>query len=205
MRRPQALGQCSRFIAENLPNAVVVKTASTAGAAAALISSGNEHDAAICSKVCLTVFDGLAMLREGIQDADGLLTWLVLQPWKSLTSLLDNLTRFILVARSLEEPLPGPLCDESTDRALLRIAPGASSIATLLHELRLPVMQVDRRPAEAKSTPFSGVYFVKVQREKATGGQANGYKSSPSWREEVEEAVRRVVEKGEDGSVLGIW
>lgn len=67
MENFQALGQCRLFIEKHLPHASLKKMPSTSAAAKALLSSPLTC-AAICSKACLTVFNGLDMLNEGIQD-----------------------------------------------------------------------------------------------------------------------------------------
>jgi len=69
----QALGQCRQFIKKQLPHASLEKTPSTAAAAAkaVLLDDDPIKCAAICSKMCATVFDDLEVLREGIQDQDG--------------------------------------------------------------------------------------------------------------------------------------
>lgn len=47
------------------------KTMSTAAAAQALLEEENQaHSAAICSKLCAKVFDGLEILQESIQDTN---------------------------------------------------------------------------------------------------------------------------------------
>jgi prephenate dehydratase len=58
-----------------MPNASVDKMASTSGAAQALTSPEYKSSgcAAICSKICTEIFDGLDLLFEGIQDKDGAL------------------------------------------------------------------------------------------------------------------------------------
>jgi prephenate dehydratase len=70
----QALGQCSRFLVTYLPAAKLVKVPSTAAAAETISTQaddgGDDADsAAICSKICLQLFDNLEMLQEGIQDS----------------------------------------------------------------------------------------------------------------------------------------
>ena len=69
---PQALGQCSHFLATNLPTARLVKVSSTAAAAEAVSTQAGDEaadSAAICSKICLQLFGNLEMLQEGIQDS----------------------------------------------------------------------------------------------------------------------------------------
>jgi prephenate dehydratase len=67
----QALGQCSQYLGKNLPHAALVKTTSTAEAAKCLLSPeyNSVECAAICSTVCVAVFDGLQILAEGIQNS----------------------------------------------------------------------------------------------------------------------------------------
>lgn len=68
----QALGQCRQFLATYLPGAQLVKVPSTAAAAEA-VSTRTDDDAAdsaaICSKICLQLFDNIEMLQESIQDS----------------------------------------------------------------------------------------------------------------------------------------
>jgi prephenate dehydratase len=70
---PQALGQCRRYLATHLPAAQLVKVPSTAAAAEAVSTQADDdaNSAAICSNVCLQLFDNLEMLQEGIQDSHG--------------------------------------------------------------------------------------------------------------------------------------
>jgi len=62
------------FLSKYLPNASVKKTDSTAAAAEALVKCPNAtKSAAICSKVCISMFKGLQLLQEGIQDEQSML------------------------------------------------------------------------------------------------------------------------------------
>jgi prephenate dehydratase len=58
-----------------VPAAQLVKVPSTAAAAEAVSTRADDDDsadsAAICSKICLQLFDNLEMLQEGIQDSHG--------------------------------------------------------------------------------------------------------------------------------------
>ena len=70
----QALGQCARFLVTHLPAAKLVKVSSTAAAAETISTQADDDDddansAAICSKICLQLFDNLEMLQESIQDS----------------------------------------------------------------------------------------------------------------------------------------
>ncbi|KAF9069143.1 Prephenate dehydratase-domain-containing protein [Rhodocollybia butyracea] len=66
----QALGQCQKFISTHLTSATTSKTTSTAAAADAVSKSEGLNIAAICSKICVTMFENLEILEEGIQDED---------------------------------------------------------------------------------------------------------------------------------------
>ena len=70
--RLKALGQCSNFLRKRIPHAALHKTPSTAAAAEAILADGLRlNSAAICSSVCTSVFPGLVLLEEGIQNAKG--------------------------------------------------------------------------------------------------------------------------------------
>lgn len=77
---PQPLGQCRRFLSENLPDAVL-KAAHSTAAAAEEVASGPGDMAAIGSRAAAEAYD-LEILREDIQDHD------------------NNITRFIVLGRS---------------------------------------------------------------------------------------------------------
>jgi prephenate dehydratase len=84
LSHPQPFGQCTRFLRERLPGAQLETTSSTAEAARR-VAAGEPEAAAIASRGAAERY-GLALLAEGIQDAD------------------ENVTRFVLLARSDEEP-----------------------------------------------------------------------------------------------------
>ena len=67
----QALGQCSQYLSEHFPDAILEKRPSTADAAMSLLDpdEGFEGDrAAICSSVCATMFENLEVVATGIQN-----------------------------------------------------------------------------------------------------------------------------------------
>ena len=68
LSHPQALGQCRKYLANNLPDALQEAAASTAGAVEA-VSRGDGTLAAIASGRAAGIY-GLQVLREGIQDSD---------------------------------------------------------------------------------------------------------------------------------------
>jgi prephenate dehydratase len=84
LSHPQALGQCSRFLRERMPGAVLEPTHSTADAARK-VAAGEANAAAVGSSTAAS-HHGLALLAEAIQDVD------------------ENVTRFVLVAQADEAP-----------------------------------------------------------------------------------------------------
>lgn len=78
---PQALAQCTHFIAEKLPNAKRLAEVSTAGAVRSAIAAGGGH-AAIGSVIAAEVYGG-AVLESEIEDVTGNKTrfvWLAKDP-----------------------------------------------------------------------------------------------------------------------------
>ncbi|TFY57190.1 hypothetical protein EVJ58_g7171 [Rhodofomes roseus] len=90
-----------------LPGAARIKTPSTSAAAKSLLEDEDEdratRSAAICSVACATVFDGLEVLQEGIQNVD------------------TNRTRFYVLATSPESKLPSGFQAPIPKHALVRI------------------------------------------------------------------------------------
>ncbi len=84
LSHPQALGQCTRFLHEQLAGAALEPTHSTADAARK-VGAGEEGAAAIGARAAAQRF-GLAVLAPDIQDSD------------------ENVTRFVLLARADEAP-----------------------------------------------------------------------------------------------------
>jgi len=87
MSHPQATAQCQRFIAENVPSAEIVSTASTAEGVR-IVAEGSEPWAAIGPRLAADLYGG-AVLAERIEDHP------------------DNLTRFVWLAlEGTESPAP---------------------------------------------------------------------------------------------------
>ncbi len=84
---PHAEAQCRRWVALALPEAAVIPALSTAGAAAALADGTADYDAAIASPLSAKHYR-LDVLAEEIEDNP------------------DAMTRFVLVSRPAEPPLP---------------------------------------------------------------------------------------------------
>ncbi|MGH8971412.1 MAG: prephenate dehydratase [Actinomycetes bacterium] len=84
---PHAEAQCRRWLALTLPEAGVVPALSTAGAAAALADGSGDFDAAIAAPISAARYR-LEVLAEEIEDNP------------------DAVTRFVLVGRPAQPPLP---------------------------------------------------------------------------------------------------
>jgi len=84
LSHPQPLGQCSRFLREQLPGVALEPSHSTADAARK-VAAGEPDAAAIGSRKAAERF-GLAVLADSIQDVD------------------ENVTRFVLLAQADEAP-----------------------------------------------------------------------------------------------------
>ncbi|KAF8225087.1 PDT-domain-containing protein [Tricholoma matsutake] len=187
MSHEQALGQCQTFIASHFPSVSLMKTTSTAAAAQALLDNP-PNCAAVCSKICGTLFDGLAVLQEGIQDDTA------------------NFTRFFVIAKNSEAWLPD--CPQPT-RALVQISAkipssifaGSSvrnaNISNLLTALQMSVTRIDRRPAIG-TVPFHDTYIVELERE-------SNAQDNDSWAREVEAAVEGVTQVGGNAKLIGMW
>ena len=206
----EALGQCRRFIAEKLPNASVESTSSTS--AAAQMTHGSSECAAICSRLCATLFQGLEVLYEGIQDENGfffstfLITYFVkltLDP----PSPTVNATRFyILTTTDPHVKIPLPPRTTSPKRALIRISWDPAtlldiSITQLLIVLGLRASRLDRRPS-LHHVIFHDVYFVELEQESSPETADEG---TEIWIAEVKRAVERVNDFGGEACLLGTW
>ncbi|KAF7359540.1 Prephenate dehydratase domain-containing protein [Mycena sanguinolenta] len=178
----QALGQCRGFLTKNFPNASLEKMASTAAAAEAILTS--PKCAAICSKLCATLFNGLEILYEGIQDQN------------------SNFTRFHVLTATQDVELPPPAYPApSQTHGLVRltarrdVTPRAPPINQILAALDLTVSRLDRRPQLDSPFPFCDVYFAELEKGD----------SSASWHSAVEDAMKRVKALGVEAELLGLW
>ncbi|KAJ7349483.1 Prephenate dehydratase-domain-containing protein [Mycena albidolilacea] len=174
----QALGQCRGFLAQNFPSASLEKMASTAAAAEAVLTSPN--CAAICSRLCATVFEGLEILFKGIQDRN------------------SNFTRFYVLTATQDSELPCPATTHT--RCLIRLSSRRENvsdrpaISQLLAALNMHVSRLDRRPQLESPVPFHDVYFAELERGDST-----------SWTLDIEHAIERVQASGGQVELLGIW
>ncbi|KAI0715166.1 PDT-domain-containing protein [Earliella scabrosa] len=207
MSHEQALGQCSRFLAERLPGVTLTKVPSTSTAANAVLCCGEGTDepesAAICSAHCATMFDGLEILFQGIQNE------------------ASNTTRFYILAKSSEAPIPGGPREPRRQRALIRIGnrrqesrdeehPSLSEstrtvTSTLLTTFGCPALRIDRRPS-LSDTPFDDVYFVEVGDLTLPLTYSAARRScEEEWLQRIKDGVTRINVAGGEASILGVW
>lgn len=118
---PQASAQCRGWLADHLPDAVVVDVLSN-GAAAAAVASG-QYPAAICAPIGATRHR-LTVLAEGIGDHS------------------DAMTRFALVSRPA--PPPAPTGDDLTSLAVYIAHDRVGALLAVLTELAVRGVNLTR-------------------------------------------------------------
>ncbi|KZT05963.1 PDT-domain-containing protein [Laetiporus sulphureus 93-53] len=201
----QALGQCARFLSEKLPEATRIKTPSTSAAAQALLSDSEEdratESAAICSSLCVTVFDGLDILQDDIQDSN------------------SNRTRFYILANSLETSLPPAFQPPPPRHALVRVSlkqPSDTSsemspknrliaivLSTLYTTFGMPARRIDRRPS-LSDVPFEDVYMIELEDTVSTTDESHDALRETMFAR-VRAGIQKVQDAGGEASLLGIW
>ena len=138
LSHPQALAQCSQWLAEHTPTALQLPTSSTAEAAR--LVSGSRFRAAIASLPAARE-QGLDVLAYPINDVPG------------------NCTRFLLLRRG-ERSLEGPLA--SLAFSLHANQPGAllEALACFAHR-RLNMSRIESRPSKREMGEY--LFFVDVE------------------------------------------
>ncbi len=120
---PQSIGQCSRWIAKNLPDVKPVPCASNS--AAAELASGKEGSAAIASQKAAEIY-GLKILQTGIND----------QP--------SNETRFIALGKLQTKPTGN---DKTSIIIVLNDKPGAlHEVLGILAEKNITMTRLESQP-----------------------------------------------------------
>lgn len=120
---PHAAAQCRAWLAKNLPDAHVVPTMSTAGAAAALSGEAPGFNAAIVPPIAARRYD-VAILAEKLQDND------------------DAWTRFVLVGRPGH--LPDPTGSDKSSLVLFMKANRSGALLEILSELAIRGVNLTR-------------------------------------------------------------
>jgi prephenate dehydratase len=143
---PQALGQCRRFLRETLPQARIVPSYDTAGAARAVSSCGDRSVAAVASRRAGEEY-GLALLAEGIESNH------------------QNYTRFLALAR---DPEAGESADTRGDDfktsivyAMRDNVPGALFKSLAVFALReIDLFKIESRPLVG--SPGQYLFYLDV-------------------------------------------
>ena len=130
---PQALGQCSGYICENLKGVTVLETASTSEAARQAKEKGKEY-AAIASKIAAKNFD-LNILAEQINDEK------------------DNKTRFILLTRT---PLSATENAKTSIFFSVKNEPGSLvKVLNIFDQEKINLMYIESRPSKKKMGEYN--------------------------------------------------
>lgn len=120
---PHAAAQCRDWLAANVPQAEVVPTMSTAGAATEMLTASPPYNAAIVPRAATRRFD-VSVLAEDIGDN------------------ADAWTRFVLVGRS--GPPPDPTGCDKTSLVLFMRANRAGALLEILTELAIRGVNLTR-------------------------------------------------------------
>lgn len=130
---PQALGQCSGYICENLKGVTVLEAASTSEAARQAKEKGKEY-AAIASKIAAKNFD-LNILAEQINDEK------------------DNKTRFILLTRT---PLSSTENAKTSIFFSVKNEPGSLvKVLNIFDQEKINLMYIESRPSKKKMGEYN--------------------------------------------------
>ena len=130
---PQALGQCSGYICENLKGVTVLEAASTSEAARQAKEKGKEY-AAIASKIAAKHFD-LNILAEQINDEK------------------DNKTRFILLTRI---PLSATENAKTSIFFSVKNEPGSLvKVLNIFDQENINLMYIESRPSKKKMGEYN--------------------------------------------------
>lgn len=130
---PQALGQCSGYICENLKGVTVLEAASTSEAARQAKEKGKEY-AAIASKIAAKKFD-LNILAEQINDEK------------------DNKTRFILLTRT---PLSATENAKTSIFFSVKNEPGSLvKVLNIFDQEKINLMYIESRPSKKKMGEYN--------------------------------------------------
>lgn len=136
---PQALGQCSGYICQNIPDADVVETASTSEAAKIVKEKGVGY-AAIASQITSEIY-GLNILAEGINDEK------------------DNKTRFLLLGQGFRNT------DETCKTSIfftVKNEPGSLvTVLNIFHKYNINLLYIESRPSKKKMGEYN--FFVDLE------------------------------------------
>jgi chorismate mutase/prephenate dehydratase len=135
---PQALGQCRRWLAAQLPHAEPMPVASTA--AAARLAADDESLAAVASRLAAELFD-LEVVAEAIQDQS------------------PNVTRFVIVGRG--EPAPSGRDRTSVVFSLPHTRGALRSALETFDRAGLNLTRIESRPLPGRLWEY--LFFVDFE------------------------------------------
>lgn len=134
---PQALAQCRRWLAANLPRAVVVEAASTAEAAR--LARDDARGAAIASELAARLYE-LTVARRKLED------------------VAENVTRFLVIGKQQAEPTGR---DKTSLLLALRDEPGVLfKVLGPFADRGVNLSKIESRPSRRK--PWEYVFFIDV-------------------------------------------
>ncbi len=139
---PQALGQCADYLESHLGHAEAVPAYDTAGAAKMVAGGSDRSAAAIASDAAADEY-GLEILERGIESNH------------------ENYTRFLVLAREADAPVPPVGVDVKTSivYAMRRNVPGALFKALAVFALRdLDLFKIESRPLVG--SPFEYLFYL---------------------------------------------
>ena len=156
---PQALGQCTQWLAEHMPGAAVIPAASTADAVREVAQDREGTQAAIGPRLAARRY-GAVMLAEGLEDDPG------------------NTTRFAWIAPVADAPPPPESGPAKTSLVFWGMGSGASGLARVLPRgvrLRRRQPHADR---VAPAAPRDGRVHV-LPRPSGLDGRSRGVRRRP--------------------------
>ena len=135
---PHAAAQVRGYLAENLPEVVVLPALSTAGAAEGLLDSARNYDAAVCQEIAAEIY-GLDVLASDIGDTS------------------EAHTRFVLVARA--GVVPDPTGADKTTLALYIHHDQPGALLAILNEFAVRGVNMTRIESRPTRKVLGDYYF----------------------------------------------
>jgi chorismate mutase/prephenate dehydratase len=146
---PQALAQCRAWLAKSLPNAQIVQTSSTSGAA--IEAHGDDRAAAIGSRLAGEIH-GLSVVRERIQDRP------------------ENATRFVVIGKQ-DAKRTGR--DKTSIAFSVKDGRGAlRQVLTILEDAGVNLTRIESRPSRQKAWDYVFVADLEGHRDDPNVAQA---------------------------------
>ncbi|EJT97764.1 PDT-domain-containing protein [Dacryopinax primogenitus] len=192
----QALGQCARYLTQNLPQSTRIKVPSTA-LAAERVAAGKGDDlwaAAVASSMTVALYPGLEVLGKGIQAAQ------------------DNFTRFVLLSTIDDIPRSVQTAEKSYRQAVVRFSFPQSAVVALVDILSVfrdgsgcSISRIDRRPSD-NGRPFDDIYFIVLRGRSLNEGDIPGFDPLSVYLDNVMVRLSIMMKQHESRpALLGVW